>query len=79
MSAITIIEDDVRIRHALATTLSERGHVVRSAATAMDGLQLVVNEPPDVVILDLGLPDLDGLAIATRVRANPKALARRGL
>ena len=69
MSAITIIEDDVRIRHALATTLSERGHVVRSAATAMDGLQLVVNEPPDVVILDLGLPDLDGRELLRMIRS----------
>ena len=42
MTAITLIEDDARIRQALSAALTERGHVLRAAATAMEGLQLVV-------------------------------------
>ena len=69
MTAITLIEDDVRIRQALAAALTERGHVLRTAATAMEGLQLVVANPPDLVILDLGLPDLDGRELLRMIRA----------
>ena len=69
MTAITLIEDDVRIRQALSTALTERGHILRAAATAMEGLQLVISDPPDIVILDLGLPDLDGRELLRMIRA----------
>src|SRR4051794_6990125 len=64
-----IIEDDPRIREAVARTLDELGHAVRSASTGMIGLQQVVDEPPDVVILDLGLPDIDGREVLRMLRA----------
>ena len=60
MSAIYVVEDDQRIRSTVVRALSDRGHAVRAAATAMEGLREIVDWSPEVVILDLGLPDLDG-------------------
>jgi DNA-binding response OmpR family regulator len=69
MSAILVIEDDPAIRSAVQRSMTERGHVVSVAATGMAGLELVLAERPDVVLLDLGLPDVDGLTIIAMVRA----------
>ena len=69
MAVVTIIEDDARIREALGRTLSDRGHAVRSASTGMAGLQQVVDDPPDLVVLDLGLPDIDGAEVLKMIRA----------
>ena len=69
MAVVTIIEDDLRIREAVARTLVDRGHAVRSESTGMAGLQQVVDDPPDVVVLDLGLPDIDGRELLRMLRA----------
>src|SRR5690348_1383294 len=69
VAVVMIIEDDPRIRDAVARTLDDLGHAVRSASTGMTGLQQVVDEPPDVVILDLGLPDIDGSEVLRMLRA----------
>ncbi len=69
MAVISIIEDDARIREAVARTLMDRGHAVRSASSGMAGLQQVVDDPPDVVVLDLGLPDIDGRELLKMLRA----------
>ena len=69
VALLMIVEDDPAIRHALVRGLSDRGHAVRSAATGMDGLQQIVADPPDVVVLDLGLPDRDGVDVLKMVRA----------
>ena len=69
MSAILIIEDDQRIRESLAKRLSERGHDVETVQTAMDGVQRAVSGDFDVVVLDLGLPDLDGTEALRMIRA----------
>ncbi len=69
MAVVLLIEDDTRIRDAVARTLGERGHAVRSASSGMPGLQQVVDDPPDVVVLDLGLPDLDGDEVLKMIRA----------
>jgi DNA-binding response OmpR family regulator len=69
MASIVIIEDEQRIRELVASVLADRGYEVRASATAMQGLQDVVNGSPDVVILDMGLPDLDGLELLKMVRA----------
>jgi DNA-binding response OmpR family regulator len=57
---VTLIEDDDTIRTTLRSTLTELGHTVRVAATAAEGLARIAEEPGDVVVLDLGLPDVDG-------------------
>ena len=61
MANLLLVEDDVTIRIALTKGLRERGHAVSSASTALDGLRGTVDDRPDLVVLDLGLPDLDGL------------------
>ncbi|MCZ6461395.1 MAG: response regulator transcription factor [Actinobacteria bacterium] len=49
--------------------MAARGHEVHTSATAMDGLQTVIGSSPDLVILDLGLPDLDGMELLKMIRA----------
>jgi DNA-binding response OmpR family regulator len=69
MSSLLVIEDDHSLRAALERGLGERGHVVHSAPTGMSGLQHVLGQRPDVVLLDLGLPDVDGLTLIGMIRA----------
>jgi DNA-binding response OmpR family regulator len=66
---VLIVEDDPQIRTSLVRALSEQGHAVSSAHTAMTGLRQAVEERPDVVVLDLGLPDLDGREVLRMLRA----------
>ncbi len=68
MSDIVVIEDDARVRAALTKALESFGHSVTPAETAMAGLQIIVQRKPDVVVLDLGLPDLDGVDLLKMVR-----------
>jgi two-component system KDP operon response regulator KdpE len=65
---LVLIEDDAAIRTALQRALSRRGHAVYSAPTAMAGLELVTSQSPDVVVLDLGLPDVDGTKVLGMIR-----------
>ncbi|GAA5152067.1 response regulator transcription factor [Nocardioides marinquilinus] len=69
MVQLLIIEDDARIRPLLMRSLDERGYAVASASTGMQGLQLAVDSKPDLVILDLGLPDVDGTQVLSMLRA----------
>jgi DNA-binding response OmpR family regulator len=66
---VLIIEDDATIRTAVIRALTARGHSTMSSPTALDGLQSIVAHTPDVVLLDLGLPDLDGQALLAMIRA----------
>jgi two-component system, OmpR family, KDP operon response regulator KdpE len=68
VSVLVLIEDDPAIRMALERALSRRGHAVYAAATAMAGLEQVVERSPDVVVLDLGLPDVDGTQVLGMIR-----------
>lgn len=69
MSRIVLIEDDVEIRRLVADALASRGHDVESAGLALEGLQLAVKGDPDLVVMDLGLPDLDGSELLRMIRA----------
>jgi two-component system KDP operon response regulator KdpE len=69
VAQLLLVEDDPAIRQSLVRALSERGHAVTSTTTAMDALQQVVAAPPDLVILDLGLPGLDGYEALRMLRA----------
>jgi DNA-binding response OmpR family regulator len=66
---LLLIEDDSAIRTNLLRALRERGHAVAASHTAMDGLQTALAERPDLVVLDLGLPDLDGREVLRMLRA----------
>lgn len=69
MAAILIVEDDQRIRERLARALAERGHAVDARRSGFDGLTAAIEEGPDVVVLDLGLPDVDGSEVLKMIRA----------
>ncbi len=69
MARIVLIEDDFDIRVLVADALAAVGHDVESAALALDGLQLTVKGDPDLVVMDLGLPDLDGNELLRMIRA----------
>jgi DNA-binding response OmpR family regulator len=64
-----LIEDDVGIRSAMTRALTDLGHAVTTTDRGMPGLESAVDNPPDVVLLDLGLPDLDGLQVLAMLRA----------
>jgi len=69
MAAIVIIEDDPHIRRLAAEALAANGHHLETAGSALEGLKLVVSTKPELVILDLGLPDLDGAELLRMLRA----------
>ncbi|WP_341359287.1 response regulator transcription factor [Georgenia sp. M64] len=69
MADVLIVEDDATIRTALVRALNARHHSTMTAPDAMSGLQSLVEHRPDVVLLDLGLPDLDGAALLAMIRA----------
>ncbi|MFZ6005878.1 MAG: response regulator transcription factor [Actinomycetota bacterium] len=68
MASVLVIEDDQRIREVLATALTDSGHAVRTEAKGTDALGAVVDWKPDVVVLDLGLPDIDGTDVLRMLR-----------
>lgn len=69
MATILLIEDDVSIRSAITRALTDLGHVVSTSNRGMTGLESAIEDAPDVVLLDLGLPDIDGLQVLAMLRA----------
>jgi two-component system KDP operon response regulator KdpE len=67
-SRILLVDDEISIQRTLVPLLRSRGYEVEAASTAADALAAIEAAVPDLVILDLGLPDLDGLDVCTRVR-----------
>ena len=63
-----VIDDEVQIRRLLRVCLEANGYRVNEAATGKDGILQAAQRAPDLVILDLGLPDLDGLSVLKRLR-----------
>jgi two-component system, OmpR family, KDP operon response regulator KdpE len=72
VTVIVLIEDDPQIRTALTRALEGLGHVVRAYPTGMAGLSGAVADSPDLVVLDLGLPDIEGLEVLRMLRAVSK-------
>jgi DNA-binding response OmpR family regulator len=68
MAVLLLVEDDAKIRSALIRALGDRGHAVSSEAGGLAALQRIVDDPPDLVVLDLGLPDLDGIRLLRMLR-----------
>jgi two-component system, OmpR family, KDP operon response regulator KdpE len=68
MPRILVIDDDPDLLGACVVGLEALGHEVRTAETGSDGLRDAALRPPDVIVLDLGLPDIDGLAVCIRIR-----------
>lgn len=70
MNQVLIVEDDADIRELVAFKLRQVGYDVRTAGNGEEGLQLAVDTPPDVVILDLMMPKLSGLEVCRELRSN---------
>jgi two-component system, OmpR family, KDP operon response regulator KdpE len=68
MTRILVVDDEPQILRALRINLRVRGYEVVTAASGAAALQAAVERPPDVVVLDLGLPDMDGSEVLARLR-----------
>ena len=66
---ILVVEDDAPIRNLITTTLKTQDYKYIAAATASEALQQATSNAPDVMLLDLGLPDLDGIDVIRRIRS----------
>lgn len=69
MASVVLVEDDAAIRSSLTRALGDLGHVVTPVRTGVEGISTIMESRPDVVLLDLGLPDLDGTDVLRMVRA----------
>jgi two-component system KDP operon response regulator KdpE len=67
-SEILIIDDEPQIRRLLEITLQSNQYAVKQAASAKDGLIMAANHPPDLILLDLGLPDESGHIVLQKLR-----------
>ncbi|MFX3633270.1 MAG: response regulator transcription factor [Candidatus Pristimantibacillus sp.] len=68
MNKVLVIEDDVMMSDMLSMYLTEEGYSVKQAAIAEEGLRELTNFDPDIVLLDLMLPDMDGVEVCTFIR-----------
>jgi PAS domain S-box-containing protein len=68
---VLVVEDNADVRDGLRLLLEDCGHQVDEAADGLTGLQLALAQRPDVVLVDVGLPGLDGYDVARRIRAAP--------
>src|SRR5215211_3958843 len=66
---VLVVEDDVSIADVLRRTIRQEGHEVRSAGDGVEALRMAGEFVPDLVVLDLGLPKLDGIEVCRRLRA----------
>jgi CheY-like chemotaxis protein len=72
MCRILLVEDNELNRDMLSQRLARRGYEVLGAASASEGLTAAESELPDVVLMDLTLPGMDGLEATRRLKANPR-------
>jgi DNA-binding response OmpR family regulator len=72
MPHILVVEDDPGVRSAIMRSLGERDYATSSASTGMAGLEAAVHTRPDLVVVDLGLPDVDGYEVIRMLRAVSK-------
>jgi CheY-like chemotaxis protein len=74
---VLVVEDGADMRQTLADLLRLEGHIVHVAATGREGIALARELRPDVVVCDIGLPDLDGYQVARLIRSDPTLRATR--
>lgn len=67
-SSILVVEDEPQMRRFLRASLGSRGYRVLEAESVLIGLQMVTSHSPDLVLMDLGLPDGDGISLTKRIR-----------
>ncbi|HET6742369.1 MAG TPA: response regulator transcription factor [Kribbella sp.] len=74
MTRLLVVDDEATVRELLSATLRFAGFDVTSAATAGEAVTAAVEQPPDLVLLDVMLPDMDGFEVVRRLRELPSAL-----
>jgi two-component system KDP operon response regulator KdpE len=73
VARILLVDDDVSIQRAIAPLLRSRGYHVDVVSTGVEAVAAVVADPPDLIVLDLGLPDLEGTEVCRRMRGHTNA------
>jgi two-component system, OmpR family, KDP operon response regulator KdpE len=73
MSRILLVDDDPTLRRTLQLNLTARGHQVTMAASGTEALRDALAEDPELIILDLGLPDMDGIEVLLQLKGDLKA------
>ena len=69
---ILLVEDNPAIRDAFAVLLLESGFAVSQAASGREALELAVTREPDLILMDLGLPDMNGLHVTRMLKGDPR-------
>ncbi len=72
LPTVALVEDDENTREVFRTILEHTGHRVIEAGDGFAGVEMIREEMPDVVLLDLGLPGLDGRGVVARLKADPR-------
>jgi DNA-binding NarL/FixJ family response regulator len=70
MKKILIVDDDVTLRTALTRYLEKRDYVVQNAASGIEGLEVFEQDPPDLIVSDVMMPEMDGFEFCRRMRAS---------
>jgi CheY-like chemotaxis protein len=70
---VLLVEDSEPVRDAYSILLTESGYAVATAADGLSALSLAASNPPDIVLLDLGLPGMDGLHVVRALKLAPAA------
>jgi two-component system OmpR family response regulator len=71
MVKILVVDDDNQVRRSVQRVLEHAGHTVRTAGNGQEGLDALQQERPDLVVLDIIMPEMDGLEVCRRIRADP--------
>jgi len=71
MKTIVVVDDEYGLADVLASTFFDIGYAVHTAANGVQGLEVMAEHPPDLVILDFTMPLLDGAGVLTAMRGNP--------
>src|SRR5688572_12524997 len=72
---ILVVDDDALMRRSLAVSLAQTGYTVETAATGENAVESVRRKTPDLVLLDVGLPGMDGMETLAALRRNDPTLA----
>jgi CheY-like chemotaxis protein len=72
---VLFVDDDSATREGYVTHLTRSGYSVTAAATGRDAIAFAIQTAPNVIVLDLGLPDIDGWEVARQLKATPATIA----